>query len=1026
MAQAEVEIVYKANATSLEASVGKITQTNDELVKGAAATSKKVADEFKKIGGAAAAAFGGQQVKAALDQLNRESDKLTKNLKELEKEQVLLIASGNRVSKAYQENAKAQLILKNQISQVNAEQQQLNNTFEQTETKQKSLTGQLRALKQELSLLEQAGKDNTEEFEKLVIAAARLEDQIGDTRERVRVLSSDTFKFDAAVGAVGALSSGFEIAQGAAALFGEENKDLQEAINKTTAVTAIANGVNQLANQITGQGPLKLALLAAGQKAVAVATAISTGAISAFKVALAATGIGLFLGAIALVVDRLQSASKAQKDLNASLELLKSAAANSKKALEEIANASKTAEDRLALLTKNKTQLQLDRAAAIKDLEESSKKAANVEIGAQAKAVLALKGLSRELRDSRQRDVNASEKSGIARISNETKELEKQIVNQEKLIAGSQTTVAKINRDSRKATLDINKEFDEAEKIERENKEKEAAEKAKAISNKAAQDRLKIIEETIRKEILIDGESQQERIDLANNLADQEKLNAQQSIENATLRAATIARIEQELANNIEAIKLDERKKANETRILELEAVQAAGKLEIDQAIKLAEAKAEAEKIAAGGETDPAKRAALEAKAEADKEAAIKKIKADGFQADVELFTARLKLQQELGDFSIATQERLIDIEFKGKEAALKASADQTVAGQKKLAQDLLKLEADKQKALLDIKQNAADKEIELDILRIQTLEALGKATLDDKKQLINDELKLKINAIDRELIAEDEKEKKRALARAKANGEIEKLDAESRQKQIDDILDISNATADAFGAILEIQKQVSENRIADIEQVRDTEIAAIEKSTDSERKKQDKIAAANLRAQQKIRVEKTRQAQADKALAVFEAIIGTAAAVASAKTIPLKVLAGIIGAAQLAIILSQPIPKFKKGGMVGGRSHEAGGTMIEAEKGEFVVNKSSVARHRDALDAMNRSSSAFKKYVDERYVRPALMDFAAKNRGANVTVNASLNSKSMEKEIKGLRKDLKGRSTVVNINASDSRYQWQ
>jgi hypothetical protein len=1026
MAQAEVEIVYKANATSLEASVGKITQTNDELVKGAAATSKKVADEFKKIGGAAAAAFGGQQVKAALDQLNRESDKLTKNLKELEKEQVLLIASGNRVSKAYQENAKAQLVLKNQISQVNAEQQQLNNTFEQSENKQKSLTGQLRLLKQELSLLEQAGKDNTDEFQKLTLQAAKLEDQIGDTRERVRVLSSDTFKFDAAVGAVGALSSGFEIAQGAAALFGEENKNLQEAINKTTAVTAIANGVNQLANQITGQGPLKLALLAAGQKAVAVATAISTGAISAFKVALAATGIGLFLGAIAIVVDRLQSASKAQKDFNASLVLLKSAAENSKKALEDIANASKSAEDKLALLTKSKTQLDLDRATAIKEREEVAKKSVNVEIGAQTKAVQALKGLSEEYRDSRIADARAGAKTGDIIASEETKTLEKKIAQQENLIAVSQTTVAKINRDSRNAIANINKQFDEAERIEREEKEKEAAEKAKAISNKAAQDRLKIIEETIRKEILIDGESQQERIDLANNLADQEKLNAQQSIENATLRAATIARIEQELANNIEAIKLDERKKANEIRVLELEAIQAAGKLEIDQAIKLAEAKAEAEKIAAGGETDPAKRAALEAKAEADKEAAIKKIKADAFQSDVELFTARLKLQQELGDFSVATQKKLVEVEFKGREAALKASADQTVAGQKKLAQDLKKLKLDEKKALAAIDQNAADKEIELDILRIQTLEALGKATLDDKKQLINDELQLKINAINKELISEEEKEKKRALARAKANGEITKLDEDTKQKQIDDILDISNATADAFGAILEIQKQVSENRIADIEQVRDTEIAAIEKSTDSERKKQDKIAAANLRAQQKIRVEKTRQAQADKALAVFEAIIGTAAAVASAKTIPLKVLAGIIGAAQLAIILSQPIPKFKKGGMVGGQSHEAGGTMIEAEKGEFVVNKSSVARHRDALDAMNRSSAAFKKYVDERYVRPALMDFAAKNRGSNVTVNASLNSKSMEREIKGLRKDLKGKSTVVNINSYDSRYLWQ
>ena len=1026
MAQAEVEIIYKANATSLEASVGKITQTNDELVKGAAATSKKVADEFKKVGGAAAAAFGSQQVKAALDQLNKESDKLTANLKELQKEQVLLVASGNRVSKAYQENAKAQLVLKNQISQVNAEQQQLNQTFEQTENKQKSLTGQLRLLKQELALLEQSGKDNTQEFEKLVIAAAKLEDQIGDTRERVRVLSSDTFKFDAAVNATQALASGFEIAQGAAALFGSEGKELQEVIAKTTAVTAIANGVNELANQITGKGPLKLALLAAGQKAVAVATAISTGAISAFKVALAATGIGLFLGAIAIVVYRLQSASKAQKDFNASLVLLKSAAENSKKALEDIANASKSAEDKLALLTKSKTQLDLDRASAIKEREEVAKKSVNVEIGAQTKAVQALKGLSEEYRDSRIADARAGAKTGDIIASEETKTLEKKIAQQENLIAVSQTTVAKINRDSRNAISNINKQFDEAERIEREEKEKEAAEKAKEIANKSAQDRLKIVEERIRKEILIDGESQQERIDLAKNLADQEKLNAQQTIENATLRAATIARIEQELANNIEAIKLDERKKANEIRVLELEAIQAAGKLEIDQAIKLAEAKAEAEKIAAVGETDPAKRAALEAKAEADKEAAIKKIKADGFQADVELFTARLKLQQELGDFSIATQERLIDIEFKGKEAALKASADKTVAGQKKLAQDLLKLEADKQKALLDIKQNAADKEIELDILRIQTLEALDKATLDDKKQLINDELKLKINAIDRELVAEDEKEKKRALARAKANGQIEALDAESKQKQIDDILDISNATADAFGAILEIQKQVSENRIADIEQVRDTEIAAIEKSTDSERKKQDKIAAANLRAQQKIKAEKTKQAQADKAIAVFEAIIGTAAAVASAKTIPLKVLAGIIGATQLAIILAQPIPKFKKGGIVGGQSHEAGGTMIEAEKGEFVVNRSSVTRHRDALDAMNRSSAAFKKYVDERYVRPALMDFAAKNRGANVTVNASLNSKSMEREIKGLRRDLKGKSTVININSSDSRYQWQ
>jgi hypothetical protein len=343
------------------------------------------------------------------------------------------------------------------------------------------------------------------------------------------------------------------------------------------------------------------------------------------------------------------------------------------------------------------------------------------------------------------------------------------------------------------------------------------------------------------------------------------------------------------------------------------------------------------------------------------------------------------------------------------------------------LTQDLLKLKADEKKALAAIDQNAADKSIELDIIRIQTLEALGKATLDDKKQLINDELKLKINAIDRELIAEDEKEKKRELARAKANGEIVKLDDDAKKKQIDNVLEIASLTAEAFSGILNLQKQISENRIADIETTRNAEIEAINQSSDLESNKKRQREAAELRAQQRIAAERTKQAKAEKALSLFQAVIATATAIAKASPNPLLIaFAAATGAAQIALIAATPIPKFKKGGVVGGRSHEAGGTMIEAEKGEFVVNRSSVARHRDALDAMTRSSEAFKKYVDERYVRPALMEFASKNRGSNVTVNASLNSKSMEKEIKGLRRDLKGKSTVVNINSYDSRYLWQ
>jgi hypothetical protein len=94
---------------------------------------------------------------------------------------------------------------------------------------------------------------------------------------------------------------------------------------------------------------------------------------------------------------------------------------------------------------------------------------------------------------------------------------------------------------------------------------------------------------------------------------------------------------------------------------------------------------------------------------------------------------------------------------------------------------------------------------------------------------------------------------------------------------------------------------------------------------------------------------EKNKQAQ------LINAIIATATGVAQA--LPNLVLAGIagaLGAVQVATIVSQPTPKFEKGGMFGGKPHSAGGTkgyfddgtQIEVEKDEafFILNKRSSA----------------------------------------------------------------------------------
>ena len=843
---AKVEIIYEAEASSLKATVNEVIKANDAIVTDTKETTKEVGDEYKKIGAAAAAAFGGSQVKAALDQLNKESDKLTGNLKELQKEQLSLIASGNKVSKAYQDNAKAQAALKSQITQVNAEQAELNRTFGETEQKQKSLTGQLKELKTQLALLEQQGADNTDEFNKLLFAAAKLEDQIGDTRERVRVLASDTFKFDAAVGATQALASGFEVAQGAAALFGSEGKQLQEVIAKTTAVTAIANGVNDLANQITGQGPLKLALYAAGQKAVAVATAISTGAISAFRVALAATGIGLFITGVAILVDRLRDAAANQASFNRSLELSKQAAEGSRKAIEDLRNSQLDSITRIRIATGDLTEVEADRQQQIAEVTKVLNENIKTETASQTKNVEEQKRLSAELVKARKADARASARTGQDVRSEETKDLETQLATQQSLIRASQFRIETLRTESNTRISTINRVFS-AEEAQRQRDE----------AKKAAEDRDK----------------------------------------QAKADAEAIAKAQRETFRNL----------LNETATLQ---------------------------------KDFDKQVADERKAN------------------------EAKLQVELTDLADTSLQTQLDTRL----AFLRT---------------------------LEIEEGSS-----LD-RRINIIELEGQKRQDAIRNSVDDQV------LANKLILEDQ---------AKTQAAIREEQKKTADEQLDNLFNIAQATANVLGQIIELQGVQSQKRI--------DEINASSEAL-NEAQKQRKLEALQLRTAQKVAAEKRRQAVAEKASAIFEATIGTAVAVASAKGPILKALALASGLAQIALIASQPIPKFKKGGAVGGRSHEAGGTLIEAERGEFVVNKASTSRHRTELDALNTSSAAFRKLIDQRYVRPAILSYANKRKDG-ITVNASLNSKSMERKLDKLNKTMSKQRTVVNINGFDSRYSWQ
>jgi len=160
----------------------------------------------------------------------------------------------------------------------------------------------LRELQKTLTEMALAGESGTKAFKQMEVEAGKLKDQIGDTSQRIKNLASDTRNIDTFVAGIQGITAGFQIAQGAAALFGSENEDLQKALLKVQGAMALANGVQQVANLLNKDSILITQGQAAAQALYATAVGASTGAMKAFRIALLATGIGAAIAAVGLLV----------------------------------------------------------------------------------------------------------------------------------------------------------------------------------------------------------------------------------------------------------------------------------------------------------------------------------------------------------------------------------------------------------------------------------------------------------------------------------------------------------------------------------------------------------------------------------------------------------------------------------------------------------------------------------------------------------------------------------------------------
>ena len=142
---------------------------------------------------------------------------------------------------------------------------------------------------------------------------------------------------------------------------------------------------------------------------------------------------------------------------------------------------------------------------------------------------------------------------------------------------------------------------------------------------------------------------------------------------------------------------------------------------------------------------------------------------------------------------------------------------------------------------------------------------------------------------------------------------------------------DFKQSLQDAFSTISQVASQVSgivsqmyEAQTIKAENAHAKEMEILTRSKDfalmTEEQKAVAIAEVDNKLANKKKEIQKKQARAEKAAAIFQAIVGTASAVAQAlPNLPLSILAGVLGAAQIATIASTPVPAFQDGGLVTG-----------------------------------------------------------------------------------------------------------
>lgn len=780
---------------------------------------------------------------------------------------------------------------------------------------------ELKFFTKQLNQLEDAGLKNEQVYKDVQKRLAELTDQLGDTRAEIKALSSDTRSFDLFAGAVNFAADTFQTFAGVLALGTDNEKEAQEALKTLIAIQTISNGVKGIANELTTKGTAANKLFAFSQKQIAIAMDSTAASGARLRAALITLGIGALIIGIGLLVANFSKLKDALSGLSTTQKAINDI---NKKAIEGYVQERVHVEALVKQLQSENTSKQRKKEL-IKELNNLSP--------AYFSNIKSEKDLQDKLNESVLKYIRAIELKARAQaaesalVDTEKPIIERQIELQRQLLALNDKTFDSDERKQRniKGLTNVIEESNKALStgVITPNVDKVIAELIKqrgpiqkivtdintelnglggdpngpiqlpfAANKKAYTDELQAQSEAYKK--LSENEDAyfitrfsarskalelQKRILSAQKATEIENLNAQIAVE------AAKGIIDENTQKGFNQTRLDiQNDYAEKGRVLE---------------------RAYGEDIFNIRQTSIAKQRELEEKDNAD----FFKDQEDQLNASVE------KIQNE--------QQRRLENNVQGQQAeieALNSWYEKRVAATREGSKARNKVEEKYARDRAEIEFRYADAALKNEIDAAEKILAVHKAAgidVTEEEKKIH-ELKIQLSDIETKHVIDNEKKKKK-----------------TRDEVLQDTIDgiqfiqgLESQVASVIGGFISNQTEAKKNAIQQeidaIDKKKEKEIEEVNASALSEKEKADKIAVINARAASNKEAQERRQRQLDlqrarfeKAANIAQIILKTALAVAQGLIQggpPLAAVYGAIGAAELAVAIATPLPKFKHG----------------------------------------------------------------------------------------------------------------